>query len=282
MIRRLSNYRRLAKARTRDPLIYSIAVITLVIAAINVSIKLSDAAGFGAPLVWQNPVTTEYSSVAALILILPLLFAFFDTRPLSLNNWHQQLLPYIAASLLFSLAHVFLMVGMRIAVWPLLFDAPYRFFAGGPGALLYEYQKDLVTFATFLLIAQLQRQMIAARAAGQQPKPSEPVTLKSGAATILLQPQEFLLAKSAGNYAEVTSLSGTQLARITLRELEATLQAHGCDAVRVHRSTIVNRAAIMETTPIAGGDLMVKLRGGDSLRASRRYKDRLASAATGA
>ncbi len=275
MIRWFTKYRQLVKARTRDPLIDIIVVVTLVIAAINVSIKLSDAAGFGVPMVWQNPVTTEYSSAVALIIILPLLFAFFDARPLSLKNWHHQLLPYIGASLLFSLAHVLLMVGLRMAVWPLVFDGPYRFFAGGPGALLYEYQKDAITFVAFLLVAQLQRQMIAAKAAGQLPKPPEPITLKSGAATILLQPQEFLLAKSAGNYAEVTSLSGTQLARITLTELEATLQAHGCDAVRVHRSTIVNRAAIMETTPIAGGDLMVKLRGGDSLRASRRYKEAL-------
>jgi len=275
MTRWLSNYGRLAKTRIRDPLIYGIAVVALVIAAINVSIKLSDAAKFGAPMVWQNPATTEYSSVLALILILPLLFAFFDTRMLSLKNWPQQLIPYIAASLLFSLAHVFLMAGMRTAVWPLLFDGPYDFFAGDPGVLLYEYQKDAVTFVIFVLIAQLQHQMIAAKAAGHQAKPPEPITLKSGAATILLQPKEFLLAKSAGNYAEVTSLSGTQLARITLTELESTLQAHGCDAVRVHRSTIVNRAAIMETTPIAGGDLMVKLRGGDSLRASRRYKDAL-------
>ena len=275
MTRWFLKYGQLVKARTRDPLIYGIAVVTLIVAAINVSIKLSDAARFGATMVWQNPATTEYSSVLALILVLPLLFAFFDARPISLKNWPQQLLPYIAASLLFSLAHVFLMVGMRTAVWPLLFDGSYDFFSGGPGALLYEYQKDAVTFVTFLLIAQLQRQMIAAKAAGLQAKPPEPITLKSGAATILLQPQEFLLAKSAGNYAEVTTLSGTQLARITLTELEATLQAHGCDAVRVHRSTIVNRAAIMETTPIAGGDLMVILRGGDSLRASRRYKDAL-------
>lgn len=275
MIQTLSNFGHMVKARTRDPLIYIIAMITLVIAAINVSIKLSDAARFSVPMVWQNPVTTEYSSVLALILILPLLFAFFDTRALSLKNWLQQLVPYIAASLLFSFAHVFLMVIIRTAAWPVVFDGPYEFFANGYGALLYEYQKDAVTFVTFMLIAQLQRQMVAAKAARQQAKPPEPITLKSGAAAILLQPQEFLLAKSAGNYAEVTSLSGTQLARITLTELEAILQAHGCDAVRVHRSYIVNRAAIMETSPIAGGDLMVKLRGGDSLRASRRYKSAL-------
>ena len=116
MTRWFLKYGQLVKARTRDPLIYGIAVVTLIIATINVSIKLSDAARFGATMVWQNPATTEYSSAAALILILPLLFAFFDTRVLSLKNWPQQLVPYIGASLLFSLAHVFLMVSMRTTV----------------------------------------------------------------------------------------------------------------------------------------------------------------------
>ena len=267
-----SKYWNLVKARVRDPLIFIIAAVALVIAAINVSVKLSDAAGFGAAMPWQNPVTTEYSSVVALILLLPLLFGFFSLRPVSLKTWQSLLLPYLGASIVFSLAHVFLMVAMRTAVWPLLFSGPYSFFNNGFGALLYEYQKDAVTFVSFVLISELQRQVGLAKAKSQQP---EPIALKSGAATILLQPAEFLFAKSAGNYAEVTSLSGTQLARITLAELEATLQGRGCDAVRVHRSYIVNRGAIMETSPIAGGDLMIKLRGGDSLRASRRYKDAL-------
>lgn len=267
-----SNYWPLVKLRLRDPLMYIIAGITLVIAAVNVSTKLSDAAGFGATMAWQNPVTTEYSSALALIVILPIVFAFFALHPVSPKNWQKLLLPYVAASIAFSLAHVMLMAGIRTAVWPLLFSVPYNFFADGWGVLLYEYQKDAITFLTFVLLAQLQRQIILPKTKEPQP---EPIMLKSGAATILLQPTEFLFAKSAGNYADVTSLSGTQLARITLTKLEATLQAHGCDAIRVHRSCIINRAAIMETTPIAGGDLMVKLRGGDCLRASRRYKNAL-------
>lgn len=259
--------------RTRDPFLYVIAAITLMIAFVNISTALSDAENYGTPLPWQAPVVAEISSAMALFILLPFVFAFFDRYSFTIKVWHKRLVPYFAVSILFSGAHVFLMVVMRQAAWPLLLEAPYDFFAGGLGELVYEYRKDAATFVLFAFLAGLQRQIQAAQAAGK--KITEPLMLKSGATTILLQPTDFLFAKSAGNYAEVTSLSGTQLARTTLAELEAALQASGCDAVRIHRSCLVNRTAIMETSPIAGGDLSVKLRGGETLRASRRYRDAL-------
>lgn len=260
------------RMRLRDPLLYILAVITLVIAAVNVLTKMRDASDFGATLPWQDPVIAEYTSALAIILLLPPVFAFFDTRPFRLAAWYKALLPYVLGSFAFSFAHVALMVGMREVIWPLVLG-PYNFFADGYGEILYEYRKDAMTFLLYLLVWELQRQMLAARAA--KALAAEPITLKSGATTILLQPGEFLYAKSAGNYAEVTSLSGTQLARVTLTELVRALQGKGCDAVRIHRSAIVNRSAVMETAPIAGGDMTVKLRGGETLRASRRYRDAL-------
>jgi LytTr DNA-binding domain len=267
------NYATSLKASLRDPLVYLLGVLTLVVAAVNVSTKLADAESFGTPMPWQNPVTTEYSSAAAIILLLPFLMAFFKVLPISLQNWHRRLLPYFGASLLFSLLHVALMVLVRNLAWPPLFDVPYDFFAGGYDALIYEYRKDAMSFLVYTLAAALQQQIRQAKAA-KVPE-HEPVTLKSGATTILLQSAEFLYAKSASNYADITCTTGTHLARITLAELETLLRAKDCDIVRIHRSTLINRAAILETSPIAGGDLSVKLRGGETLRASRRYKDQL-------
>jgi DNA-binding LytR/AlgR family response regulator len=42
--------------------------------------------------------------------------------------------------------------------------------------------------------------------------------------------------------------------------------------VRIHRSIIVNRAAIAEIRPIAAGNHAVLLRGGQRLRLSRTYR----------
>lgn len=261
------------KARFRDPVLLMIAAITLVIGVVNVQTSLSDAANLGKELSPLHEALGEFSSIFVIILLLAPVFALFDIYPITRQNWTRRAVPYVTASLVFSGIHVSLMVLLRHLLWPWLMGGSYEFFDDDYDAALYEYRKDAVTFGLYMIIAGLQRQVQQAKEAAS--KTIEPITLKSGATTILLQPAEFLYAKSAGNYAEVTSLSGIQLARITLKELTGLLVENGCDAVRIHRSVIVNRSAIMETAPIAGGDLTVKLRGGEILRASRRYKDSL-------
>jgi len=256
----------------REPLTLGIATLVLLIAGVNIATRLADAEKAGQQLVWQNPTLTELSSAVVLLLILPLLFEFFERLPVNRQNWLRQLPTYVVASLVFSAVHVFLMVMIRKLFWPLLFDGRYQFFGDILAESLYEYRKDATTFILFLVLFIFSRQLRQARAVQGA---AESVTLKSGATTILLPPGDFLYARSAGNYAEITSLSGTQLARITLADLEKRLRASACDAVRIHRSCLVNRTAITETTPITGGDLMVKLRNGERLRASRRYKDKL-------
>lgn len=271
----LQNYGSALRARLRDPVLLAIAMISLVIAFVNMETSISDAARLGKTLSPLREAIGEFSSVAVIILLLAPVFAFFDAFPMTRRNWPRRALGYFAASFVFSALHVTLMVLIRTALWPALVGGTYEFFDSDYDAAIYEYRKDAVTFVLYMIIAALQRQIQQARAAATGA--AEPITLKSGATTILLQPAEFLFAKSAGNYAEITSLSGTQLARVTLAELEGLLREKDCKAVRIHRSTLVNRAAVMETAPIAGGDLTVKLRGGEVLRASRRYKTALES-----
>ncbi|WP_417316835.1 LytTR family DNA-binding domain-containing protein [Emcibacter sp.] len=260
------------QALLRDRLIHLLAVATLVIAVVNVMTKMSDARGYGRELPLANPIVTEFSSAFAIILLLAPVFVFFDKMPLTRATWQRTLVPYIGASLIFSLLHVTIMVMIRKVAWPILFEGSYEFFTAGFTDALYEYRKDLMTFLLYMFFHQLQRQVKFARRAG-----NDPVVLKSGATTILLHPEEFMFAKSAGNYVDITSKSGSQLARITLEQLEKSLKESGANVVRIHRSSLVNRTLIVETAPLAGGDLNVKLKSGEILRASRRYKDRLGS-----
>ncbi|PCI64223.1 MAG: hypothetical protein COB37_02315 [Kordiimonadales bacterium] len=270
----LKSYQQQVYLRVKDPILWLLAVVTFIIAATNTATKLADAEKFGAPMLWQKAVLEEYSSFVSIILILPFLFALFDRIPLSRATWLRLIIPYTVLSGVFSTFHVSIMIGIRKIFWPGLFRGHYEFYSD---AVLvnsfYEYRKDAITFLLLLLIAVLQRQLMQAKHAKKVT--AEPIHLKSGGTSLLIYPQEFLYAKSASNYAEITSVSGEQLARITLAELTEALQKAGCDAVRIHRSFVVNRQAIVETRPIAGGDLSVKLRGGETLRASRRYKDQL-------
>jgi hypothetical protein len=247
--------------------------VTLIIGATNVGTKLSDAERSGLYLPFSEPIITEYSSAFALIFLLPFTFAYFDKLPITAANWYRRIAPYLALSIIFSLAHVGIMVALRMLFWPLILGGSYGFFDDGIGVLLYEYRKDAISFLVYWLFWLFHRQLKEARAG--KAVLAEPIALKSGATTILLQAGDFIYAKAAGNYAEVTTSAGTQLARITLNDLMTLLRDKGCEAVRIHRSYIVNKNEIMETAPIAGGDLTIKLRNGESLRASRRYKDGL-------
>ncbi len=267
----LTTYKQALRTRCTDPILLVIAVITLIIGIVNVQTSVKDAADLGQQVSALQEAIGEFTSVAVLILLLVPVFAFFDSFPLTRTTWKRRLLPYLIFSVVFSAVHIFLMVMIREVLWPPLLGGDYQFFTTGFAEALYEYRKDAVTFGLHLMVWELQRQVLQAKASATAT--AEPITLKSGATTIMLQPSEFLYAKSAGNYAEVTSSAGTQLARITLSELAGLLQKKGCDAVRIHRSVIVNRSAIMETAPIAGGDVTVKLRSGETLRASRRYKN---------
>lgn len=84
--------------------------------------------------------------------------------------------------------------------------------------------------------------------------------------------------EASGNYVEIHTGGTSFLHRERLRVLEAQLDP--AVFLRVHRSVIVNRAAVVEVRPLPGGDALVVLRSGAQLRASRTHRpalDRLVS-----
>jgi two-component system, LytTR family, response regulator len=83
--------------------------------------------------------------------------------------------------------------------------------------------------------------------------------------------------EASGNYVEIHAGAESFLHRERLHVLEAQLDP--ADFVRIHRSVIVNRAAVAEIRPIAGGDHAVLLRAGQRLRLSRTYRGALESLA---
>ncbi|HEX3758050.1 MAG TPA: LytTR family DNA-binding domain-containing protein [Kofleriaceae bacterium] len=76
--------------------------------------------------------------------------------------------------------------------------------------------------------------------------------------------------EASGNYVEIHAGKQTLLHRERLRVLEDQLDP--AEFVRIHRSTIVQRAAIKELRPLAGGDYSVMLWCGVPLRLSRTYR----------
>jgi hypothetical protein len=71
----------------------------------------------------------------------------------------------------------------------------------------------------------------------------------------------------ADDYAEVTTLDGKHLVRMTLSEFENTLDA--AKFARVHRSWIVNLSQINRAEPAGGGRMLLYMENGASITASR-------------
>jgi two-component system LytT family response regulator len=71
----------------------------------------------------------------------------------------------------------------------------------------------------------------------------------------------------ADDYAEVATLSGKHLVRMTLAEFERSLDP--AQFIRVHRSRIVNFARIVRAEAAGGGRLLLHMEDGEAIPASR-------------
>lgn len=76
--------------------------------------------------------------------------------------------------------------------------------------------------------------------------------------------------EASGNYVEIHAGAASFLHRERLRVLEEQLDP--TEFVRIHRSIIVNRAAVKELRPLAGGDYNILLHHNNPLRLSRTYR----------
>jgi hypothetical protein len=93
--------------------------------------------------------------------------------------------------------------------------------------------------------------------------------------SFVAEPHEIDWVEAAGDYVRVHAGRRAVLVRGTMSQYEAGL---GAAFVRIHRSTIVNVGTVRELVARPNRELLVVLRDGTRLRASRSYADRLRSA----
>lgn len=79
--------------------------------------------------------------------------------------------------------------------------------------------------------------------------------------------RDIVLIEGAQDYAEVATMAGRHLVRLSLGEFEARLDP--ARFLRVHRSTIVNFDHLLRAEPAGNGRLTLHMRNGDSVTSSR-------------
>ena len=197
--------------------------------------------------------------------------------------WRQVLPVHFAASLALAAVHISLFVAARKILMPVFYGEPYVFTDNLPREFIYEYRKSALAYCIVVVAItfgrELQQQRRELAAIRDEARKSQRLTLKCGGRTIFVNAADIVWVKSASNYVEVMAGGAPHLARATLASVERQLSDAGAQAIRVHRSWIVNADQIVKTEPTGEGDVKIEMKDGTIVPGSRRYRDRLPSAA---
>jgi LytTr DNA-binding domain len=147
--------------------------------------------------------------------------------------------------------------------------------------ILYEMRKDLFSYLALAIIFWFAERPAASAPAqvnetAPPPAKDAPVRpefwLRDGRLNVLIDPDEIVSVRSAGNYVEYQLTERrSHLIRTTLQAEEGRLAPFGI--VRVHRTCLLNPRRIVALERRPSGDFEVRLDTGDVVLGSRRFKD---------
>lgn len=264
---------RLRGAESRDMVIGAL-IIAAGAAAVTVVNSLTVQVDNPSVLAWEPWVWEGTSAVVVVLLAwLPWLSTAAAPPDLMRDGWCGRGLfaaTHLAAAAIWSALHVVGMMSLRLAIYGLADAGPYE---PGPATevYLYEFRKDLLSYAAFVALFWILRRL---RRTDQPTLRPVSFDIRDGARIIRAPVADILAVSSAGNYVEFWLVDGRRpLMRATLAAIEVELDAYGF--VRAHRSWLVNGARVTGLAPDGSGDWTVEL--GD-VRAplSRRFPEALA------
>lgn len=239
---------------------------------------------------WQL-ATFEFSSAVVSLLALPFLLIACDRWPLHADTWRRRLPLYFLGSVAWCAFHVTGMNLIRMGVFHL------KGMQYDPGSIdllaIYEYLKDVRTFFMIVAVEHLVEWFgrrlkgeASLLAAPEEGPPVEPVDrperflVRKLGQDFLVATADIEWAQASGNYVNLRVRGRDYPLRSTLAALEARLDP--ALFVRVHRSYVVRLAQVTSIEPLDAGDARLHMADGSQLPCSRRYRESLRAAATGA
>jgi len=231
---------------------------------------------------WE-PFVWEFSSALATIILLRACVWLLKTYTFNWEKIKAFLAIYLFSSLIFSFAHVVIMVAIReLVYWSQSLDYDFgNIFI----EFLYEYRKDLWSFIFILIfikgygfiVSHLQGEANPI-AVGEEENISQRfdrLLVKKLGKEFIVKVEDIEWLEASGNYVNLHSKGRIYPTRATLTKLIAQIEEQGF--CRIHRSYAVNLNNIDSITPLSSGDSEVKLNDGKTLNLSRRYKDEFKS-----
>ena len=224
---------------------------------------------------------TEQATSAVVVLFLVPCVAWWLTRfPLRRDRLVAATAGHVLGSMLFAIAHYFLMVGLRYVVF-LFADERYVFSEYWFRNLAIEYQKDIKIYVVTVGIIAAYRYVRAARArAPAATVTTDRLVVQTGKGETIIRRDDIEYLEAARNYVTVSTGARDFLVRNTLARLEEQL-APG-QIVRTHRSYLVNIDKIDEIRSTDTGSYEIHLKSGKTVPLSRGYRDEFRSLFKGA
>ncbi len=228
---------------------------------------------------WEAVVWESSSALSLLLLVWPVVWL---TRrfPLQWAGLGRRLGLHLAASVVYSLAHVVAMVAMREFAYALA-GAEYSF-GHWPSELFYEYLKDARSYAGVVMMIEGYR-FVLRRLQGEARWPDPPERAIGGMSDhperflVKMLGREFLVpadrieyASAAGNYVNLHVAGRDYPLRSTMKDLMGQLAPSRFR--RVHRSHIVNLDHLVEIRPGDSGDATLRMSNGTRIPCSRQYR----------
>lgn len=246
----------------------AVALVSLAIALVDTFSVVHDRAEAGRPVPFWEPLVWETTSVLVLTVLSPFIMAFTRRVTPLTSPWARVIPGHLLGAVVFSLLHVTAMGVLRWAVYAAVGDfyAPFSPLAEFP----YEFRKDLLVYFAIVAIYVIWLRL------GPVPRPEpvdsdeEAIEVRDGARRRFVPLSEVEWIEAAGNYVELHRGATPILHRAPLSEMERRLQ--GAGFVRIHRSRLVRRAAIVEVESKPSGDYVVRLADGRELAGSRRFR----------
>ena len=120
--------------------------------------------------------------------------------------------------------------------------------------------------AANLIRALRQLEVIAKR---QAPR----IAFKAKGRILFLDLAEIVAVQAEGNYVSLRHRPNPYLLRESLSSMAEKLKPYGF--IRIHRSVVVNMAAVEEIQPLPTGEYRLRVKGGKEYSVTRTYKDNL-------
>jgi hypothetical protein len=224
-------------------------------------------------------ITEQVTSAVVVLLLVPCVAWWLNRFPLRHDRVVLAVAGHVLGSVLFAVAHYFMMVGMRYVVF-LFVDDDYVFSDYWLRNLVIEYQKDIkIYLVTVGIIAAYRYVSVARSRAPAATVSTDRMVVQTGKGESIIRRDDIEYLEAARNYVTVSTGERDYLVRNTLAKLEQQL-APG-NIVRTHRSYLVNIDKIDEIRATETGGHEIHLRSGRTVPLSRGYRDRFRSLFTG-